>query len=381
MPRSAGKRTNSNRGARPSPAIAARLSRFRHEMARAKLPAFFVSNRADQYYLTGFTGEDGGVLITPRQVYLLTDSRFDESADIEAPWARKVLRKKTIVDELRKLVKQAKADRVAVQPEALTLAASQQIREAITPVRLVAAKPIVRAMRECKDAQELSAMQRAIRAAQLAVKKAVRDIRMGQTERELAARIEYEMQLAGASGPSFPTIVAEGPNASLPHAFPGERKIVEGSAVLIDWGARVDHYCSDLTRVVFINRIPPKIGRIYDVVLQAQEKAIAAVRPGARMCDVDAAARRHIKKAGFGRNFGHGLGHGLGLDVHESPRVHFQCKDRLEPGMVVTIEPGIYLPGVGGVRIEDDVLVTEDGHRVLSDLPKKIDQMVFHPSP
>lgn len=379
MARSSSKRTNSKRGRRPGPVIAERIARFREQMARAKLPAFFVSNRADQIYLTGFTGEDGGVLVTPRQVYLLTDGRFDEAADIEAPWARKVLRKKSVIDELSKLVKKSKASRVAVQPEYLSLAVSQRIREAIHPVRLVPGKPIIRAMRECKDAQELDVMLRAIRVAQLAIKKAVRDIRIGQTERELAARIEYEMQLGGATGASFPTIVAEGPNASLPHAVPGDRRIGDGSAVLIDWGARVDHYCSDLTRVIFINRIPPKIGRIYDIVLEAQEKAIAAVRPGARLCDVDAAARRHIKSAGYGRNFGHGLGHGLGLDVHESPRVHFQSKDRLEPGMVVTIEPGIYLPGVGGVRIEDDVLVTEDGHQVLSDLPKRREQMVFSP--
>lgn len=381
MARTTSKRTNARRKSRPAPVFAERIARFREQMARAKLPAFFVTNRADQIYLTGFTGEDGGVFITPRQVYLLTDGRFDEAADIEAPWAKKVLRKKSIIDELRKIVNRSKTSRIAVQPEYLTLAASQQIREAISPARLVPGKGIIRAMRECKDEHELGVMMRAVRAAQLAVKKAVREIRIGQTERELAARIEYEMQLAGASGPSFPTIVAEGPNASLPHAVPGDRKIGDGSAVLIDWGARVDHYCSDLTRVIFINKIPPKVGRIYDIVLEAQEKAIAAVGPGVRLCDVDAAARRHIKSAGFGRNFGHGLGHGLGLDVHESPRVHFQSKDKLEPGMVVTIEPGIYLPGVGGVRIEDDVLVTEDGYCVLTDLPKRREQMVFSPTP
>lgn len=364
--------------AAPNETIASRLAHFRERMGKDGAPACLISNRVDQIYLTGFTGEDGSVLITPRQVFLLTDGRFDENADIEAPWARKVLRKKTMIDELRKIVGRLKLPRVVVQADHLSLAQSQEIRKAIRPARLTAGKPIVNRMRLTKDATELAQIRRAIEIAQTAFERAVRQISAGQTERELAARLEYEMQVLGATGASFPTIVAEGPNASLPHAVPGERRIVPGCGVLVDWGARVGQYCSDLTRVVFINSVSPVIEKIYRITLEAQLKAIEAIKPGRRMCDVDAVARRHIKAAGYGKNFGHGLGHGLGMDVHEAPRLNHLTKDKMEPGMVVTVEPGIYLPGTGGVRVEDDVLVTDEGHEVLSSLPKRLEQMVYH---
>ena len=221
-------------------------------------------------------------------------------------------------------------------------------------------------MRTCKDAAEIDTISQAIRIAQDAFKATCRSIRVGQTEKQIAARLEYEMQKRGSGKAAFPTIVAEGPNAALPHAFPGGRRVKRGSAILFDWGATFPFYCSDLTRVVFVGRIPPKIRRIYGIVQEAKEKATAAIRPGARMCDVDAVARSHIKQAGFGKYFGHGLGHGLGLNVHEAPSLSWRSKEKLQAGMVVTVEPGIYLPNVGGVRIEDDVLVTADGCRVLS---------------
>lgn len=185
------------------------------------------------------------------------------------------------------------------------------------------------------------------------------------------------MRRRGATGTAFPSICAEGRNAALPHAHPGARRVKHGSAILFDWGARVGRYCSDLTRVVFVGSIPPKIGAVYPIVLEAQRRAIAALRPGARMCDVDAVARDYIRDAGFGEAFNHGLGHGLGLDVHEPPSLSWRSTEKLEPGMVVTVEPGIYLPGVGGVRIEDDCLVGERNGRVLSGLGKSLSEAVL----
>jgi Xaa-Pro aminopeptidase len=196
------------------------------------------------------------------------------------------------------------------------------------------------------------------------------------TERELAAELGHEMARLGATEPSFPIIVAEGANAAFPHAVPGDRRLREGSAVLIDWGATVDHYRSDLTRVIFIRRIPPRFRRMYLSVLAAQREGIAAIKPGVRMCDVDGKARRVLKRAGMGRQFSHGLGHGIGLDIHEAPRLSAREKEPLEAGMVVTVEPGVYLPGIGGIRIEDDVLVTDTGQRALTSLPTEIDEMV-----
>jgi Xaa-Pro aminopeptidase len=227
-----------------------------------------------------------------------------------------------------------------------------------------------------KDETEITAIQESIRIAEAAFRRVVPRIRAGMTELDLAANLQHEMIRLGAEGASFPIIVAEGPNSSRPHAKPGKRRIGVGSAVLIDWGAVVGHYCSDLTRVVFIRRIPPRFRRMYQSVLAAQLEAIGAIRPGVRMCDVDAKARNLLAKAGIGHRFTHGLGHGLGLDIHEAPRLARKVVDRLEPGMVVTVEPGVYFPGVGGVRIEDDILVTETGAKVLTSLPKDLDAMV-----
>ena len=185
------------------------------------------------------------------------------------------------------------------------------------------------------------------------------------------------MRLLGADGPSFPTIVAADANASLPHAIPGRRKVKKGGIVLIDWGAKWGGYCSDLTRVVALGKMPAKIQEIYQIVYDAQRAAIDAIEPGKALKEIDAAARTVIEKAGFGDQFGHSLGHGLGLDVHEQPTLSGRSKGSLEPGHVVTVEPGIYLPGVGGVRIEDDVLVTAKGRRVLSDLPATIGSTII----
>ncbi|HEX7010598.1 MAG TPA: M24 family metallopeptidase, partial [Phycisphaeraceae bacterium] len=183
----------------------------------------------------------------------------------------------------------------------------------------------------------------------------------------------YQMRKLGADGPSFPTIVAADASASLPHAIPGPRKLRKNGIVLIDWGARWGGYCSDLTRVVALGRMPPKLREIYQIVLDAQLAAIDAIAPGKPLKEVDAAARRLIERAGYGRQFGHSLGHGIGLDIHEMPTLSPRSdKGELEPGHVVTVEPGIYLPGIGGVRIEDDVLVTPRGAQVLSRLPKDL---------
>jgi Xaa-Pro aminopeptidase len=339
-------------------------------MAANQVPSLLVTNRPDQVYLTGFTGEDGGVLVTRNRVVLLTDSRFDEAADKEAPWATKQLRKTTLSELASTVMRKLRLRVVGFQPEYLSVDQLSALRKACRPTKLKPAGGLVGRLRVCKDATEVRRIRESGKVAVAAFKAMCRKIRVGMTEQDLAARLEYEMKIRGAAGPSFPTITAEGPNASLPHAVPGKRKVRKGSAILFDWGAVVGHYCSDLTRVVFVGRIPPRIRKIYQIVLAAQEAGIQAVRPGAEFKEVDAAARKVIARAGFAKRFGHGLGHGLGLDIHEPPSVRPLVPGRLEPGMVVTIEPGIYLPGVGGVRIEDDVLVTKNGFEVLTDLTK-----------
>ncbi len=357
--------------ARPSALVSGRLARCRRRLRKHRIAAYLVSNPADYFHLTGFTGEDSAVLIASREVHVISDGRFDELIDHECPWAKKWLRKGLLNAEIATVCRHLKLKSLAVQTDHLTVNQHADIARK-AKLRLRAAPPIIGDMRLSKDAAELAVMRRAIRVAEDSFEVLRGSIRIGQTELELAARLEYEMKRRGASGPAFPTICAEGANASRPHAHPGRRKVKRGSAILVDWGARVGGYCSDLTRMVFVGSIPPKLGVVYGIVLEAQRRAIRAIRPGVAMCDVDAVARGFVADAGFGEAFTHGLGHGLGIDVHEPPSLSWRSKARLEAGMLVTVEPGIYLPGVGGVRIEDDILVTPTGRRVLSKLGKDL---------
>jgi len=361
----------------PSPVIKSRLSVCRRAMKKHGIGAFLVTNPMDYFYLGGFTGEDSAILIAGRVVHVISDGRFDEAINKECPWMTRWIRRGTLNAEIAKACKKLKIRKLAVQPEHMRLADHAELDKLSKGTRLVNAPPIVGDMRIIKDASELLAIRKAIRNAEEAFLAMRSTICVGQTEVELAARLEYEMKRRGATGPSFPTICGEGPTAALPHAQPGGRKVKKGSAILFDWGARLGNYCSDLTRMVFVGSIPRKIGEIYEVVLEAQLRAIAAIRPGQRVCDVDALARDYITKAGYGEEFNHGLGHGYGLDIHEAPSLSWRSDAKLRPGMLVTVEPGVYLPGVGGVRIEDDVLVTSNGCRVLSRLSKKLADSVI----
>jgi Xaa-Pro aminopeptidase len=360
----------------PPSIIASRLNTCRDRIQQAGVTGYLVTARPDQFYLTGFDGEDGAALILPRKVYLITDGRFEEEAARAAPWATAVVRTGTIPDALKPLMGRHRVARLGFAPEFLSVAAHAALRRTLRGTRLVPIAGLTDRLRLIKDPTEVAAIERAIRVAEGAFKSVIKRMRIGTTERALAAELEHEMKRRGASGASFPIIVAEGPNSSLPHATPGDRRIGRGSAVLIDWGATVNHYRSDLTRVIFVRRIPPRFRRMYEQVLAAQVEGIRAVRAGVRMCDADAAARKRLAAAGLAERFSHGLGHGIGLDIHEAPRLSRRCCDPLEPGMVVTVEPGVYFPGRGGVRIEDDVLVTRDRPRVLSRLTKDIESMV-----
>jgi Xaa-Pro aminopeptidase len=232
----------------------------------------------------------------------------------------------------------------------------------------------------CKDESEIRAIRKAVRIGEQAFSElTARGAKywIGRSEKQLAAELEYLMRLGGADEVSFPTIIAVGSHGSLPHYLPAGRRVRRGDPILIDWGARVAGYCGDLTRVVFAGTIPPKIAHLYEVVWKAQQAGIAAIRPGVRCSSVDAAARAVIEQAGLGEKCLHGLGHGLGREVHESPSLGRVDNRPLRAGMVVTVEPGVYWPGLGGVRIEDDILVTARGARWLSTLPRAIEHMVL----
>ncbi len=358
------------------PALKPRISAFRRAMKKLGVSGFLLTNPVDYFYLTGFTGEESAVMITNRDVYLITDRRFEEQISRECAWAKTFMRRGSLHAEIATCCKDVKITRLGVQANHVSIGDMAALRKVIRSVKTVPASGLVAGMRLLKTEDEVRVLNKALRVAENAFKALRESIAPGQTEIEVAARLEYEMKSRGASGPSFPTIVAEGPNAALPHAHPGRRRVRKGGSLLIDWGARVGGYCSDLTRVLFVGSIPRKIGELYRIVLDAQLAAIAQVKPGRRMCDVDEVARSMITRSGFGDEFSHGLGHGLGLDVHEAPSLSWRSDEPLRPGMVVTVEPGIYISGVGGVRIEDDVLVTQKGHRVLSRLDKALEGAV-----
>jgi Xaa-Pro aminopeptidase len=231
---------------------------------------------------------------------------------------------------------------------------------------------VVEQLRAIKDTDEVAEIRESIRLAERAFGVVRACLRPEQTEKEIAYEIEHQIRRFGGSRCSFPSIVAVGPRGALPHATLSDHCIGDADFVLIDWGAQGRLYKSDLTRVLVTGRISPKLERIYEVVLRAQAAGIAAIRPGAILKDVDAAVRKVIEDAGFGPRFGHGSGHGIGLEIHEAPRFAANQSGPVKAGMVVTVEPGIYLPGWGGVRIEDDILVTRTGHEILSEVPREL---------
>jgi Xaa-Pro aminopeptidase len=354
-----------------------RLQQFRRALADKHVTAALVTDGADVRYLSGFTGDDSWLLVGPRRAALLTDSRYAEQAEAECPGISVVVRRGPMIEALAGAVGRARIRRLGFDPEKVSVAVRSRLLKALRGVRLVQAGGIARRLRITKDPSEVRAICRAIRAAEEAWRGFRKAVRPGMTEQRLAAELDHRMRLAGAEGPAFPTICAVDASASMPHARPGSRRLKRGSVLLVDFGARVGGYVSDLTRCLFLGRIRPRVRAVYQAVLEAQSAAISAVGPGVGLAEVDAAARGVLEAAGFGKAFGHGTGHGIGLEIHEPPALSPQAaKGRLEPGMVVTIEPGVYLRGRFGIRIEDNVLITERGRHVLTSLEKDLEAMV-----
>ena len=272
--------------------------------------------------------------------------------------------------------KSSKISRLGIEAHSMSVAMRDGIAAKLPKLEVCSTTNLVENLRQIKDREEIAQIEQAIRYAEKAFGVLRATLQPQKTEKQITDDLEHQIRLFGAKDCAFPSIVAVGPRAALPHAVPTDRRIEQSDFVLVDWGSNEGLYHSDLTRVLVTGRISPKFARIYRVVLDAQTKAISAIRPGAKASDVDRVARQTIEEAGFGRNFGHGLGHGLGLQVHEMPRLAANSKVVLRPGMVMTVEPGVYLPGWGGVRIEDDVLVTRTGCRVLTSVAKQLEETV-----
>ncbi len=362
---------------------AGRRERLRRLLRRQNLEGLLVTDRLNVTYLSGFTGDDSFLFIWTNGQLLLTDTRFTQQAEEECPeldiWVRPV--GGTMVDGVRRAARSAKVGRLGIEAENISVGFFDRLSARLARVELAKTTGLVEQLRQIKEPEELDRIRQAVWQAERALKAVWAALRWEKTERELANELEMHLRQFGASGSSFPPIVASGTRAALPHARPSCRPIGSGRLLLVDWGANEGLYQSDLTRTFLLGRITAKLCRLYEVVYQAQQKAIQAIRPGVSAEQVDGAARQVIAQAGWGKRFGHGLGHGIGLAVHEGPRLGPARRNQpnclLQPGMVVTVEPGVYLPGFGGVRIEDVVLVTRTGHEVLSSLPKTFEQMIL----
>ena len=350
------------------------MSSARRDKVLKTLPddvqALLVTSPTNVRYLTGFTGSNGQLLLSGDAVFF-TDGRYlTQSAEQVPDLPREIYGGPTkYSDVLAKQLADRGITKLGIEATHMTIAARDKLASDLSGIELVGTEGLVEKVRRVKDADEVDAIRKAQRIAEQALVSSLKSF-TGDTELDLALQIEFAMRKAGAEGPSFDTIVACGPHSALPHASPRREPLTPDGVLLIDMGAQVDGYCSDMTRTYLGPHAPEEIRKIHAIVLEAVDAAIAAVRPGVKASDVDKAARDVIEKAGYGDAFLHSTGHGVGLEIHEGPGLSVTSEDVLEAGNIVTIEPGIYLADVGGVRVEDFLVVTDDGAENLTSLPR-----------
>jgi len=345
-----------------------------------------LSNPVSVTYLTGFTGDSSWLLLSPHRALLVSDGRYEVQIAEECASLETHIRPpdRTIITAIAEVIAKLKPGSVGLEGTHLTCADAERLGGLAKSVVWTNTGGLVETLRRVKDAAELAEIRAAVRMAERAHAMFVAMLQAGDTEMELAAAMDGYLRRAGATGNSFPPIVAVGDRSALPHGKPCDRRVEESPFLLLDWGATGRLYKSDITRILLTDHllgasgkprgeIESRLRKLYTVVLRAQEIAIAAIRPGVNASDVDAAVRAYLETEGVNDKFNHGLGHGIGLQIHEAPFMRANSTDVLEAGMVMTVEPGIYFPGWGGIRIEDDVWVTPDGCEILTSVPKSVD--------
>lgn len=348
-----------------------RIKAIRERLEQEGVDGAYISFRYNMRYLSGFTGDAGALLITAGDSILFTDGRYTEQASVQAPDFRVIetrVDRDVVADNLNSLGVRS----LAFESAHVTFSAWEEMSKRFKDVKLVPCSGWVEKLRARKTPEEIAAIKRAAEIANQALTGTLPLLRPGVTERDVALEIEFAMRKMGSEGTAFPVIVVSGARSSLPHGEPGDKRIEPGDFVTFDFGAVCEGYCSDCTRTFVVGPLDDKHRDIYEIVKRAQRAGLDAVRPGVKGSEVDAAGRKVIEEAGLGGYFGHGIGHGVGLQVHESPRLGLKSEDILEPGMVVTVEPGVYIPGFGGVRIEDLVVVGEDGPEILTPYSKEL---------
>ena len=356
----------------------ARRERLRSTLTLDQVDALVVSSATNVGYLTGFSGDSSVLILSGMRDLIVSDGRFTTQLAQECPDLEANIRHpgQEMNAALAQILVAIGSRRVALEATSWTIADYDSLTAAAPTVAFVGVKGRVEALRQIKDNDEIAAIRESVRYAERAFAMLRAGLRLGESEKDVADILESYLRRCGATGASFPPIVAVGVRSALPHARPtSTTRIGQDDFVLVDWGATGHPYKSDLTRVLVTGKVTTTFERVYRTVLTAQERGIAAIRPGVRAHEVDAEARSVIEEAGFGRFFDHGLGHGLGMDIHEAPRLRKESDATLEPGMVITVEPGVYLPDWGGIRIEDDVLVTPNGCEVLSHVSKSLDSV------
>ena len=349
-----------------------KINELRASMEERGLDALLIEKRENYFYLTGMTGEDSFCVVTQEDVFLIVDFRFTTQATAEAPDCTVMEYSGDVLATFQTLFHDKKLAKIGYDAAYTTCARFADLTQKVFNVTFLDATGLVETLRMCKEESEIKLINRAVEIADAAFQSVLPFIRPGVAELDVAAELEYRMRKLGATGPSFETIVASGARGALPHGTASDKRIKFGDAVTIDFGAYVQGYCSDMTRTIFVGKAKPQLEKLYAIVLEAQQAAIQGCIAGATGRQVDAIARGIITQAGFGAYFGHGTGHGLGCEIHEHPRINARNETPLEDGMVVTIEPGIYLPGVGGIRIEDVVIVHGQKPLVLTQTPKEL---------
>lgn len=347
-----------------------RLARLRQAMAAGKLEAALITNGHNRRYLTGFTGTSGYVLVTADKSYFLTDFRYMTQAAAETSGYEIVEHKPNPWETVKELLAKSQVGQLAFEQADVSYGTYRKLGDALPGISLVPADQLVEKLRMIKDESELAVIAEAAELADRTFEWIKGKLRPGVSEKEIALEMEMFMRRNGATSSSFDTIVASGERSALPHGVASDRKLAANEFVKLDFGAYYKGYCSDLTRTVVLGKPSAKHKEIYDIVLEAQLNVLDKLRPGMTGVEGDALARDMIEKAGYGDRFGHGTGHSFGMEIHEAPRLSRLCDTVLEPGMTMTVEPGIYLPGFGGVRIEDDIVMTETGIRLLTHAPK-----------
>ena len=353
--------------------VADRVAQLRGVLAKERLDALLVTAPSNIRYLTGFTGSAGIVVVTLDDMVLVTDGRYTDQAADQLAAAEAPSRLEITSTAQREAIAStvANASRLGLEADHITWTAQKRYAEEwFHECEVIPTSGLVETIRRSKDDAELARMELAAAIADSALASRRKSLLDGLTEAEFALSLDSEMRRLGATGTSFETIVASGPNGAMPHARPTDRRLQDGDLVVLDFGCIVDGYCSDMTRTVAIGEVDETCARMLEVVTAANAAGVAAVGPGVATSVVDAAARAVIAEAGWGDAFTHGTGHGVGLDIHEAPRVAGTSTDTLSAGDVVTVEPGVYLPAHGGVRMEDTVVVTPDGCRPLTHTTK-----------